>query len=289
MSFLVPALFVAFWSTGFIVARAAAPHSDLQFFLLARFTGSALVLGVVVLLTRSAWPRGAQFLANLAIGALMQGAYLTVSYWAVGAGIPAGIMALLGALQPLFTALWVVVIGSHRLPTRTWLGLIVGFSGVALVLAPKLGHAVPNAWPTAAVIGSLAAVLALTIGTLAQRRLPGQNLWSGACVQACGAALIALAATTLFGNQHWDNSPVLWASLLWVVLAVSVGGIMLLLWMMRHGEATRVTALFLLIPAVASLEAFLFFQEVLLPIQMAGFGLALGGVLMARSGPAGAV
>lgn len=282
---MVPLIFVAFWSTGFIVARAAAPHADLQLFLFARFLGSAAVLGGVAFCSRASWPRGAQILAHLGIGALMVGVYLTLSYWAVAAGMPAGIMALLGALQPLFTALLVVIAGGRRLPARTWIGLTVGFVGVALVLAPKLGATRPDAWPLAAVVGALVAVVALTVGTLAQRRVPAANIWAGACIQACGAVMVALAATTMFGDQHWDGAPVLWGSLIWVILAVSVGGIVSLLWMMRHGEATRVTSLFLLIPPVASLQAFAFFHEVLLPLQLLGFALALGGVLLVRSLP----
>ena len=47
-------------------------------------------------------------------------------------------MALLGALQPLFTALYLVTATRARLGMTTWMGLLIGFAGVAGVLAPKL-------------------------------------------------------------------------------------------------------------------------------------------------------
>jgi drug/metabolite transporter (DMT)-like permease len=55
--------------------------------------------------------------------------------------------------------------------------------------------------------------------------------------------------------------------------------------MMRHGEATKVTALILLAPPLAAVQAYLFFRETLSPVQFLGFALALGGVLLARASP----
>ncbi|OXH85493.1 EamA family transporter, partial [Burkholderia multivorans] len=46
---LVAALFVALWSTGFIVARAIKPYADPNLFLLARFAGTAALFAVVAL------------------------------------------------------------------------------------------------------------------------------------------------------------------------------------------------------------------------------------------------
>jgi drug/metabolite transporter (DMT)-like permease len=44
-----------------------------------------------------------------------------------------------------------------------------------------------------------------------------------------------------------------------------------------------VTALLLLVPPLAAVQAYLFFGETLAPVQFLGFALALGGVLMTRS------
>jgi drug/metabolite transporter (DMT)-like permease len=74
----------------------------------------------------------------------MQGVYLCASYWAIGQGLAAGVMALLGALQPLFTALSAVLIFGAALGRKVWVGLVIGFLGVALVLAPKLAVGGPG-------------------------------------------------------------------------------------------------------------------------------------------------
>jgi drug/metabolite transporter (DMT)-like permease len=57
----------------------------------------------------------------------------------------------------------------------------------------------------------------------------------------------------------------------------------LLVWMVRRGDAARATALMFLAPPLAALEGFVGFGETLMPLQIAGFAVALVGVLLARS------
>lgn len=59
---------------------------------------------------QNAWP-------HVLAGALMQGVYLSASYWAIARGLAVGVMALLGALQPLFTALFMVATRRTKLAT----------------------------------------------------------------------------------------------------------------------------------------------------------------------------
>jgi drug/metabolite transporter (DMT)-like permease len=42
----IPFVFVLIWSTGFIVAKAVLPHADLLLFLIARFSLTAIVMGI---------------------------------------------------------------------------------------------------------------------------------------------------------------------------------------------------------------------------------------------------
>jgi drug/metabolite transporter (DMT)-like permease len=279
---IAPALFVFFWSTGFIVARAAAPHADLQLFLLCRFASVALLLGVAAIAAEIRWPLPRQLAAHFAVGAVMMGLYLTLSFWAIAQGLPAGIMALLGALQPLFTAALMLSRSRGRPSTAMWLGLLVGFSGVVLVLWPRLANGGIALASSANVAAGLLSIAALTVGTLAQKRLAADDLRAAGCLQNLGAAMVALPTTCFIGTVQWDGSFVLWGALLWSVLISSIVAQGLLMWMMRHGEATRVTALMLLVPPLAALLAYSLFHETLTPLQFAGFGLALAGVVLAR-------
>ena len=283
LRFGIPALFVLIWSSGFIVAKAVSPHADLQAFLVARLVLTAGVMGLAAVAAGVSWPRGRPLGNHVLAGVLMQGVYLCASYWAIARGMAAGVMALLGALQPVFTALFLVAAHGTKLSTRTWVGLFIGFSGVALVLAPKLASTGAGSLTVLTVASALFSVVAVTAGALVQKRLAATDIRSAASIQNLGGAAIAIAMTLLAGTGQWDSTPILWGALAWAVLVPSVVGTTLLMWMMRHGEATKVTALILLVPPLAAIQAWFFFHETLMPVQFAGFALALGGVLLARS------
>lgn len=291
-----PAVFVVLWSTGFVVARAIAPYADPNLFLLARFAGTAALFTCFALAARARWPRGREIGKHLFAGALLQGVYLGAGYWAVAQGLSAGVMALLGALQPLLTAAIAARLFGERLPSRRWAGMSLGLAGVVLVLSPKLlaatqaaGSTVANAAahgrasPLLVVIVAVAAVGSITAGTLYQKTSLAQaDIRSASAVQNAGAAIVAAVLALALGETRWIASPTLWFSLAWGIAMLSGAGVTLLVWMVRHGDAARATALLFLAPPLAALESWLLFGETLTPTQMAGFGVALAGVLLAR-------
>ena len=70
---LMPFVFVLLWSTGFIVAKYAAPHAPPLTFLLYRFAGVIVVLLPLAWLTRAPWPRTRRAWLDIAIvGVLLQ-------------------------------------------------------------------------------------------------------------------------------------------------------------------------------------------------------------------------
>ncbi|VVD32469.1 DMT family transporter [Paraburkholderia dioscoreae] len=285
----IAAVFVVSWSTGFVVARAITPYADPNLFLLARFGGAALIFALTALAARAAWPGGRDIGKHLLAGALLQGVYLGAGYWAVAQGQSAGVMALLGALQPLATAAVAAPLFGERLSRRGWTGMALGLSGVVLVLEPKLASsAAPtphgNAPGWLVVLISIAAVGAITAGTLFQKTsLARADIRSASAVQNFGAALVAGVFVLALGEHRWIASPTLWASLAWGIVMLSGISVTLLVWMVRRGDAARATALMFLAPPLAALEGYAGFGETLLPVQIAGFAVALIGVLLTRS------
>jgi drug/metabolite transporter (DMT)-like permease len=286
---LIAAVFVVLWSTGFVVARAITPYADPNLFLLARFGGTALIFALAAIAARSAWPTGRGLGKHLTAGALLQGVYLGAGYWAVAQGMSAGVMALLGALQPLATAAVAAPLFGERLSRRGWTGMALGLAGVVLVLEPKLAAAAPptaygNAPGWLVVVISVAAVASITAGTLFQKTsLAKADIRSASAVQNVGAALVAAVLALALGEHRWIASATLWASLAWGIAMLSGISVTLLVWMVRRGDAARATALMFLAPPLAALEGYAGFGETLLPVQIAGFAVALTGVLLARS------
>ncbi len=99
-------VFVLLWSTGFIVAKYAAPHAPPLTFLLYRFAGAVAILLPLVVIAKAPWPRGASGWRDVIIvGVLLQATYLGGVWCAIALGMPAGVSALLVGVQPLLTAL----------------------------------------------------------------------------------------------------------------------------------------------------------------------------------------
>jgi len=290
-SLLTAPVFVFLWSTGFIVARAITPYVDPNLYLLARFTGTAILFIVLALIARVRWPTGRDALRQMVAGALLQGVYLGASYWAVARGLGAGVMALLGALQPLLTAAFAARLFGEKLSARAWSGLALGLLGVALVLAPKLAGSASSAAHTAdtapqwlVITVAVFAVFAITAGTLYQKTsLANADIRSASALQNAGAAIVAAVLAVSLGEHRFISSMTTWLSLAWGIVMLSGVATTLLVWMVRRGDASRATALLFLAPPLAAIESYVAFGETLGAIQIAGFGVALAGVLLARS------
>lgn len=202
-------------------------------------------------------------------------------------------MALLGALQPLLTAAFAAPMFGERISMRRWQGMALGLAGVVLVLTPKLHAAAAgasftsgaHASPLLVVIVSVLSIGAITAGTLYQKTSLAQaDIRSASAVQNAGAAIVAALLALALGEHRWIASTTLWISLAWGIAMLSGAGVTLLVWMVRHGDAARATALLFLAPPLAALESWLLFRETLTTLQIAGFGVALAGVLIARRG-----
>jgi drug/metabolite transporter (DMT)-like permease len=281
---LAPTAFVLIWSTGFIVARAMIPHAAPELILAIRLALTALLLAGIASIAGERWPRGRRLGLHLLAGAMLHGFYLCLSWWAVSRGMAAGIMSLLGALQPLAVAVASFALFGDRLSTRSCVGLALALVGVACVLTPALAKSGVGSVDLWAAVAAVTAILGMTAGTMIQRgALASDAISVSGAVQNASGGVVAIVATLLIGQTRWDGSVALWLGLGWSVVALSGAGLSLLVWMVRHQGATRVSVLLLLVPCLAAIEAWWLFGERLGPIQLLGFGLALGGVLLARA------
>lgn len=278
---LIPALFVFLWATGFIGARYAMPWAEPSTFLAVRFAIAFAILGAAAFILRSArlGPRDI-VMAGIA-GMLMHGVYLGGVFWAIRHGMPAGLSALIVGLQPLVTALLAGSLLGERILLRHWAGLVAGFAGVVIVLAPKLGE-LGGGVTAATLAASFVAVAGMSAGTIWQKRfLTGNDLLAGTCWQYAGGALLMGAFSFAFETQAFTLNGELVFAMAWLVLVLSIGAIVLLMIMIRDGEMSKVASLFYLVPAVTALIAWALFGEELTLVQIGGMALATFGVALA--------
>ena len=226
----MPWVFVAIWSTGFVVARLAMPHAPPLTFLSWRYAASLLAFGAWIAIARAPWPQGRAQWGHLAVsGVLMHAGYLGGVWAAVKLGMPAGTAALIVGLQPLFTALWVsrvAVPGQPAVSATQWAGLLLGLAGLVTVVWPKLG--LGEVTPANLAL-ALLALASITTGTLYQKHhVRPADVRSGNFVQIAAALAVSAPLAWLEpGTLDWH--PDLLVALAWSVLVLTLGGSSLLL------------------------------------------------------------
>ena len=279
-----PIVFVVLWASGFVVARLVRPYAEPETFVALRFGLSALMLAGVTIIGDARWPRTRRgWAGSLAAGALMQGVYVCGVFWSIKHGLPAAVAALISGLQPLLTGALAGPLLSERVSRRRWLGILVGFAGALLVLAPNLAGA--EKVPTLAILSCCAGMAGLTLGTILQKRIGATvDLRSGATIQFVGGFLVALTLALSGEHLRLINHPDLWIGLAWGVIVLSVTTNLLLLRLIKHGAVAQVTALFYLAPPVTALMALVLFGEGLVPVQIVGMAVAAAGVIIANRG-----
>ncbi len=285
---LAPALFVLLWSTGFIGSKLGAADAEPFTFLSLRFLLAILILAPVALsrgsLTGPARLRG----HAVVVGALIHGGYLGGVFWAIRHGMPAGVAALIVSLQPAATAVLAGPLLGERLHIRQWAGLALGLLGAALIVAPKfLGANGAVSGVTPATVGATAAaLLAITAGTLYQKRFVTRlDLVGGAVWQYFGALALVGAGSLAFETQTIDWTPKFLFALAWLTLALSIGAILLLMLLIRQHAVSGVSSLFYLVPACTAVMAYLMFGETLTVVQIVGMAVAIAGVILVAHNP----
>ncbi len=282
-----PAVFVVLWSTGFVGAKYGLPYAEPFTFLALRLAVASILLAALAVVTRSPLLTSREQCRRAAVtGLLLHAGYLGGVFFAIAEGLPAGVAAVVVSLQPVLAAALAASLLGERLVVVQVLGLALGVSGVALVLVPGVAATEGASFPISGVAGCLVALSAGTAGTVHQKRYGDElPLLSGTAAQYAAAALVLLAAAgaTETMTIAWTQQFI--AALAWLVLALSLGAVLLLFLLLRRGSVAGVSSLFYLVPPATAVEAYLLFGEVLQPLSLAGILLTAVGVALVLRDP----
>ena len=276
-----PLLFVFLWSTGFIGAKYGLPYAEPLSFLLTRYGLVIALMLVIAFITRAPWPASPRQWLHIAVsGILVHAFYLGGVFVAIKHGLSAGITALIVGMQPLLTGVGSGMLLGEPVSRRQWLGLGLGFVGVGLVMAGKVGDMALGPM----LIPALVALLGITGGTLYQKRFCASfDLRTGSVIQFVPTALVTAVAVALFEDYRIEWTGDFIFALGWLVLVLSIGAISLLNLLIRSGSAVNVASLFYLTPPTTALIAFAVFGEKLAFTAAVGMVVAVAGVyLVAR-------
>jgi drug/metabolite transporter (DMT)-like permease len=279
LAVFAPVLFVLLWSTGYVGAKFGLPYAEPFTFLSIRLFVAMFALLILALLLRERFPNRVQAFHAAIAGLLLHAGYLGGLFFGIKHGVPAGLSAIIVNLQPVLASSLAARALRERVTARQWLGLACGFLGVTFAIAEKL-TGLDQVQPLG-VIACVIALISSTVGTVYQKRFGSSTpLITGMLVQYFASSIIFVIFAFAFETRvvQWTTPFVL--TLAWFVGPISLGAILLLLWMIRHGSAAHVSSLFYLVPPLTALEAYFLFGERLGWTAFVGLILTMIGVAL---------
>lgn len=262
----------AVWGASFPLIRIASPAFGPLTMACLRCALAAVVLSLMMRITRQAWPARAHW-RSLTLLALLTLVAPFVLFNAAGLVLPAGYSAVLNATAPLFGVVAAALAGEERLTARRLAGCVVGLAGVALLV--QLGPVTPD-WPV--VLGVLACITASAsygFGAILMKRatLAHNPLPASAAVHILGALVLLLPGAAMAPAVQLRTDAVI--ALL--VLGTITSGFMYLISMrlMREIPASAATSSAFMIPMFGVSWGGLFLGEPFTPGMVPGVALVL--------------
>ncbi|MGA1099376.1 MAG: DMT family transporter [Candidatus Nanopelagicales bacterium] len=225
-------------TSGPLIALSSMPIPALIFW---RNLGGAIAT-LPLALRKKEWAKehrsglGWSFVAGIALGLHFFGFFIAMRYTSVAAGVA------LTALQPIFAALFLKLLGSH-IPTKAWVGMTVSLLGVLLITGVDFSISIQAfLGDVAAIIGAALAAIYVMFGAKARETV---STASYTTVAYLASALVALPVVLILGNEMFNFQISEW----FIVFGLIVGA-QLLGHSMFNSVLKRVS------PAVVSLIVF---------------------------------
>lgn len=197
--------------------------------------------------------------------------------WAEGS-ISSGIAAVLGSTTPLFYA----VMGRERLGARAWFGLLLGLSGVVLLILSQAGA---QRFHGPAMAALLLAVFLWAYGTLHGRRhVKGQGLLGQVGVQMLTGGALALILVPFTGG--FLHAPLTWKAGLAVGYLAIFGSLVAysaFIYLSKTWPPTKMSTYVYINPVVAVLLGCFFIGEPFNVAMALGMAVTLGGVALLQT------
>jgi drug/metabolite transporter (DMT)-like permease len=219
--------------------------------------------------------------------------YLTASSLGIGAlavgigtvaiaekHIPTGVASLIIAALPL----WVVLfrtLSRERIPGSTWIGTLVGFLGVIILVQPGGIKPISSSnsdevifYMFLVVIGNF--IWAFSTFIAPKLQLP-KNLLLFTAIEMTAAGIALLLAGYIYGERFSEFSESSFESWFWFAYLVIVGSIIAFtayLWLVVNAPVSLVATYAYVNPVIAVLLGVLFLEEIIT------FNYAIGGIII---------
>ena len=274
------------WGTTYLAIRMASESLPVTFFVSGRFLLSGSLLLAVARARRATLPRGRELGSALLSGVLTLG---------VGNGcltlaehyIPSGIAALFVATTPFWMiGLEALIPGGERVGRRSLAGLVVGFTGCALLVAPELGRLGFSSAYWKGFVALQVGSLGWALGSIYNRNRPRTaHAFVNGAVQQLGAGLAVLPLAVIAGSwpQAWSTRSV--GALFYLVIFGSILGFSAYVYALDHLPVSVASVYAYLNPVVAVWLGWVFYREPFGAREAAAMAVIFLGVGLVKMQP----
>ena len=276
----IAALFIFFWASGFVAAKYGLPYAEPFTLMAARFVVGAAILVPACFVLKATWPKTLRDTTHILIAGFgVQTVYLIGVYYGIWFGISTGVTALVVGLQPLLTGVLASFVLKEKVTPRNWVGLVLGFIGLGLVVWDRVLAPTDALWGLAMLLMGLAGI---TLGTLYQKKYCGPfDVRAGVALQNVMSCIVMLVLAVIFESMIIDWTGEFVFAVLWSAIGLSVFAICLYYWLVQRGAAARITSLIYLSPPTTAVMGWAMFGEILSWQAIAGMAVAMTGVALA--------
>jgi len=273
-----------FWGSTYTAIRIGA--AEMPALLLA---GTRFLLAGVILLAwcrwlglRLVWPAKTMLMLGV-IGLLLLGGGNVGLVYAEQT-VPSGLSSLVFAVTPLYVALIEMALpGGEPLPVRGWLGLMLGFAGLAALLWPSLRNGLGGdpalLWALAALF---AGALSWTVGSILSRhaRLKANSFVAASWQMLFAGAFNFLLGTALGQWRHFHLNTAAIGSMAYLITGGSLLGYTGFIYLLEHVPVAKVVSYTYVNPVVAVLLGIFLLHERPVSAEFAGMSSIVVAVFL---------
>ena len=267
------------WGSSFLFSKIAVNHLPIALFAAVRFLTAGVLLALFAhFVGGHSFPRRAEESRHVSIaGFFMVFMSNGLNIWAINY-IPTNLSALLNGTS----AFWIAglgVFGKRGHPLTRWavLGMVIGFSGTALMLIPKGGLRTSS---LLAEIGALVACAAWALGTLYYRSIDTSlSSLMFMALQMCMGGLMLLTVAIGHGDpQRWTFNVPGMIALGYLTFASSCLAYTAYGWLSLHAAPAITGTYGYVNPAIAAYLGWQFLDEHLTHMQLLGMVTIIAAV-----------
>jgi drug/metabolite transporter (DMT)-like permease len=281
----LPLLIVVFcllWSYAFVAGKIGVTYCPPLILLAGRFSVAGILILGFVALRGERWSLSVRdTLVFALIGVANNALYLGLGYTGLKS-VSAGLGGLIVSANPVFTAVAAALLLNERLTWRKVSGLLLGMTGVGLIVWHRLSVGTDS---LNGILFTFASLASIVVGTILFKLLaPKGSLWIGNGVQnlAAGIVLTPIAFTLSSVNDIVPNLPLL-GSFAFLTLGGSVLAYVIWFHLLRVCGATAASTYHFLMPPLGMLFAWIVLGEHVAVRDLLGIvPVALGIYLVTR-------